>query len=120
MQYILGKIKKTAINTVGRSMCVFYILQLKCIKKDRYHSEIPNLLTSIYIYIPLPFHGGTSMPALCKLCSVMRDRKEEDTTIWGCVGSHSSQPWHPPFWGTDTVLCSPCLAITPPPPCLLI
>ena len=33
-------------------MC-FYILELKCIKKDRYHSEISNLLTSIYIQVIL-------------------------------------------------------------------
>ena len=41
MQRLLRKMKtKTAINTTGRAVWDFYILELKCIKKDIYHSEI--------------------------------------------------------------------------------
>ena len=39
------------------SVC-FYILELKCIKKDTYRSEISNLLTSIYIQVILSNYVG--------------------------------------------------------------
>ena len=32
--------EKPAINIIGRAVWVFFILELKCIKKDIYHSEI--------------------------------------------------------------------------------
>ena len=49
MQRLLKKkkMKNSAIKYIGRAVCFTY--WSKWIKKDRYHSEISNLLTSIYI-----------------------------------------------------------------------
>ena len=41
MQHLLRKMKeKPAINISLEEQCGFFILELKCIKKDIYHSEI--------------------------------------------------------------------------------